>query len=266
MKGWLVGLALGAVVAAAGVGLWVTWDSTQTTAETMPVGTVDRLVTSTTTGLRAATTLPPPPACRTADEPVTTDPGTEWATTLVDTARALPPTFVPPGLVDVTEAGFDSRDQVRTEVIADLGAMRAAAEAAGTPIVVVSGYRSFDYQRNLYDNEVRETGEAEALVTTARPGHSEHQLGTAVDVLDPGAGELTAAFGATPAGRWVAEHAHEYGFVQSYPEGARDLACYEYEPWHLRYVGREHAAAVHESGVTLREWLAARADDAGSRR
>jgi D-alanyl-D-alanine carboxypeptidase len=262
MKGWLVGLALGAVVVATGLGLWATWDSTQTTAETMPVGTVDRLVT-TTSGARPTTTLPPPPACQIDDQPVTSDPAAEWATTLVDTALALPPAFVPPGLVEVSEAGFDSRDQVRTEVIADLGAMRAAAEANGTPIVVVSGYRSFDYQRNLYDNDVRELGEPEARRTTARPGHSEHQLGTAVDVLEPEAGELTPAFGQTPAGRWVVDHAHEYGFVQSYPEGAGDRTCYEYEPWHLRYVGREHAAAVHESGLTLREWLAARADDAG---
>jgi LAS superfamily LD-carboxypeptidase LdcB len=70
---------------------------------------------------------------------------------------------------------------------------------------------------------------------------------------------LTADFAATPAGRWLAEHAHEYGFVISYPDGATAVTCYEFEPWHLRYVGRENAAAVVDSGVPLREWLFDRA-------
>lgn len=264
MKGWLVGLALVVVVAASGVGLWATWDSTQTTSSADTVGSSERLVTTTTSGLPATTTLlPPPPPCEIADGPVTADPAADWATTVIDTGRALPATFTPPDLVEVSEAGFDSRDQVRREVIADLGALRAATEANGTPIVVISGYRSFDYQQNLFSRRVDEVGEAEAVLRTARPGHSEHQLGTAVDVLDPGVGDVTTAFALTPAGTWVAEHAHEFGFVLSYPDGARDRTCYEFEPWHLRYVGRENAAAIHESGLTPREWMLARADDAG---
>ena len=83
-------------------------------------------------------------------------------------------------------------------------------------------------------------------------------------MLDPDAGDLTTAFAQTPAGQWVAAHAHEYGFVLSYPDAARERTCYEFEPWHLRYVGRDVAAEIHESGLTAREWmLADRANAAG---
>jgi D-alanyl-D-alanine carboxypeptidase len=215
-------------------------------------------VTTTAPLRQTTTTVPEPPPCTVGDESVTSDPATEWATTVVDTGHRLPPEFAPADLVEVDEAGFDSRDRIRSFVIADLSALRQAAEANGTPIVVISAYRSFDYQGDLFDERVAQVGEAEAALRTARPGHSEHQLGTAIDVLDPGVGDLTTAFAATPAGQWVAAHAHEYGFVLSYPDGARDRTCYEYEPWHLRYVGRDVAAAIHESGLTAREWMAAR--------
>ncbi|HEX5946585.1 MAG TPA: M15 family metallopeptidase [Acidimicrobiales bacterium] len=261
MKGWLVGLALLVVVVASGAGLWITWESTQSTTPEQYASAANRsLVTATTSSVGPATTtttIPAPPACEVGDELITTDPTTEWATTVIDTGRRLPEDYRPPDLVDATEAGFESRDQVRTIVIEDLTALRTAAEANGTPIVVISGYRSFSYQANLFFQRASQIGAEAAALHTAHPGHSEHQLGTAIDVLDPGVGELTTAFGDTPAGRWIADHAHEYGFVVSYPEGARDSTCYEYEPWHLRYVGRDVAAEIHESGVTARAWMLA---------
>lgn len=259
MKGWLVGLALLTVVVASGVGLWITWESTQSTSPEQYASASNRsLVPSTTsTVVPPTTTTIPPPACTVGDEQITTDPTAEWATTVIDTSRRLPETYAPPDLVDATEAGFESRDQVRAVVIDDLAALRAAAEANGTPVVVISGYRSFAYQENLFLERAAQVGPEEAAQRTARPGHSEHQLGTAIDVLDPGVGELTTAFGETPAGQWIAAHAHEFGFVVSYPEGAGDRTCYEYEPWHLRYVGRDVAAEIHDSGVTPREWMLA---------
>lgn len=259
MKGWLVGIALVIVLGAAGVGLWVTWDATQTTAGSMSMAANDGVVTTTTSRPQSTTTtVPEAPPCAVGEEPVTSDPLTDWATTIVDTGHSLPATFAPADLVEVREAGFASRDRVREFVIADLTALRQAAEANGTPIVVISAYRSYDYQNDLFAERVAEVGDAEAALRTARPGHSEHQLGTAIDVLDPGVGDLTIDFAATPAGQWVSAHAHEYGFVLSYPDGGRDRTCYEYEPWHLRYVGREIAAEVHETGLTAREWMVAR--------
>jgi D-alanyl-D-alanine carboxypeptidase len=253
MKGWLVGAALGIVAAAAGVGLWVTWDATQTTTAEPRLPPTSALSTTTQLGGVTTTALPPPPCD--LGGPVTEVDPEDWATVVIDTNRRLPAEYQPPDLVDATEAGFESRDQVRAIVIEDLTALREGAEANGTPIAIVSGYRSHAYQADLYESRVAAEGETAANLSTARPGHSEHQLGTAIDVLEPGVGELTAAFADTPAGQWVAAHAHDYGFVISYPEGVTDLTCYEFEPWHLRYVGRDNAAAIVESGVPPRVWM-----------
>jgi zinc D-Ala-D-Ala carboxypeptidase len=261
MKGWLVGLALATVVVASGAGLWISWDATQTTSADPGTITANALVTTTTPGSATTTTAPPPPDCDPGGEVVEVHPGNDWATTIIDTNRSLPASYAPTDLVDATAAGFESRDQVRAIVVDDLAALRAAAAANGTPIAVISGYRSYDYQKDLFDSRAAQEGEAAAALSTARPGHSEHQLGTAVDILEPGVGELTAAFATTPAGRWIAAHAHEFGFVISYPEGATDVTCYEFEPWHLRYVGRENAAAIVESGLPPREWMFDRANE-----
>jgi D-alanyl-D-alanine carboxypeptidase len=262
MKGWLVGVALGIVAAAAAVGLWATWDTTQTTSADPRRPPANALVTTTELGGITTTTAPPPPACDLGG-PVTEVNPADWATAVIDTNRRLPADYAPPDLVDATEAGFESRDQVREIVVEDLAALRVAAEANGTPLAIVSGYRSHAYQADLYNGRVAAEGQTAASLSTARPGHSEHQLGTAIDVLEPGVGELTAAFADTPAGQWVAAHAHEHGFVISYPEGATDVTCYEFEPWHLRYVGKENAAAIVEAGVPPRVWMFdfARQDD-----
>ena len=118
MKGWLVGLALLTVVVASGAGLWITWESTQSSPSDQYVSAANRsLVTSTTSGVwpsATTTTIPTAPACEVGDELITTDPTTEWATTVIDTSRRLPEDYRPPDLVDATEAGFESRDQVRT--------------------------------------------------------------------------------------------------------------------------------------------------------
>lgn len=178
----------------------------------------------------------------------------DWATVVVDAAHALPADFVPPDLVDVAAAGFETDDQIRQIVVPDLGALRSAAEANGTPLSLVSAYRSHTYQEGLFADAVEREGQEVAQRTTARPGHSEHQLGTAVDLIDS-SGTLDIAFAQRPAGTWLAQNAHRFGFVISYPDVPPERTCYEFEPWHLRYVGRETAAAVHQSDLTLREWL-----------
>jgi zinc D-Ala-D-Ala carboxypeptidase len=261
MKGWAVVAALVAVVVASGVGLWVTWDNTRTSATETDLVPEDLVPTTTFPLAAGATTTTALEGCALAEGDevggVLGDPGVNWDRVVIDPAHPLPPEFEPDDLVSVSEAGFPSQDQVRSIVIPDLAALRAAAEANGTPLVVVSGYRSYAYQEDLFDNRVEQVGEAEAARRTARPGHSEHQLGTALDVLDPGAGDLTTAFAATPQGQWLAANAHTYGFVISYPDGASDRTCYEYEPWHLRYVGPSTAAAIRNAGLTPREWMLA---------
>ena len=98
-------------------------------------------------------------------------------------------------------------------------------------------------------------GYEQALRTSARAGHSEHQLGTSIDVTSEG-GAAPWEYGdwaSTPAGGWMAANAWRYGFVMSYPRGAFDRTCYDYEPWHYRYVGRDLAAQIVASGLTPRE-------------
>jgi D-alanyl-D-alanine carboxypeptidase len=241
-------------VVAVGTGLWVTWDSTRVPdASTLTAAPSQRTATTTTT--TTGVTAPPIPACTQGDEPVEGDPLADWATIVIDTGHALPPEFTPGDLVEVRAAGFAQSDRVREIVVLDLAALRLAAEANGTPIVVVSAYRSFAYQDGLFRDAAARLGESRAAAGIARPGHSEHQLGTALDVLDADAGELSAAFGDTPAGQWLAAHAHEHGFVLSYPADAQERSCYQFEPWHLRYVGRDIAAQIHDSGLAPREWF-----------
>jgi len=141
---------------------------------------------------------------------------------------------------------------VREEVGEQLELLVAAAERDGHGLRVISGYRSYDTQAGTYDYWVRHYGRAAADASSARPGHSEHQTGLAVD-LDSTTGEcyLEPCFGDTDEGRWVAAHAHEFGFVLSYPEGSRALTGYTYEPWHVRYVGPQVAGDMHRRGIAL---------------
>jgi D-alanyl-D-alanine carboxypeptidase len=264
VRGWIATLAVVVVIVAVGIGLWATWDSTRVSDGSTLTAGPDPLINTTTTSPTATTSTVAQaiPACSQGDEPAERDPLTAWATIVIDTNRALPPEFAPGDLVEVTAAGFAQLDRVRELVIPDLAALRQAAEANATPIVVISAYRSFVYQQGLFQDEVERVGESQAAARVARPGHSEHQLGTALDVLDPEAGELSAAFADTPAGQWIAAHAHEYGFVLSYPADALERTCYEFEPWHLRYVGRDIAAQIRGSGVSPREWLLVAGDRA----
>jgi zinc D-Ala-D-Ala carboxypeptidase len=196
------------------------------------------------------------PVCRYADEPAPHAGVDEWASTIVDTIEALPDDYVPPDLVPVGRAGIAGSGLIRSLVIGDLRDLAEAAADAGNPIAVASAYRSRERQASVFASWVAQSGEADARRFSARPGHSEHELGTALDVrAAAGGAPWTGSFGATAAGRWIEGHASEYGFVLSYPAGAQDLTCYGAEPWHLRYVGRERAAAVAASGLTLREWL-----------
>jgi len=127
-----------------------------------------------------------------------------------------------------------------------LDAMFARAEREHVALEAVSAHRDFDDQARVYDAYAERDGKQAADTYSARPGHSEHQLGLALDVrgLDR-QHELEPAFKDTPVGRWVGAHAHEFGFVVRYPEGQRAVTGYEPEPWHLRYVGPEVAAFMH---------------------
>lgn len=198
-----------------------------------------------------------PPPCEVGERVLAGDPASEHATLLLDLLWRLPPGFEPPDLVPVRQAGFPSDLQVRAVVVDDLRAMREAAEADGLTLAVQSAYRSEAYQDQVHRGWVALLGAEQAALTSARPGHSEHQLGTAVDLRSadgPPAWDLED-WALTPEGAWVAVHAHRFGFLISYPMGSLATTCYDYEPWHLRWVGRELAAEVHASDLPLRAYL-----------
>ncbi len=144
---------------------------------------------------------------------------------------------------------------MRRIALRDLRALADAAAANGTPLSNISSYRSYRQQRILFNGYVDAYGYDEATTFSARPGHSEHQLGLTFDFTAPGDGGLTSNWEATPTGGWMARNAWKFGWVMSYPKGKTDVTCFTYEPWHYRYVGRDVAAAIHESGLTTREYL-----------
>ena len=181
----------------------------------------------------------------------------DWAISLLDTVYMLPSGYYPGDLVDTGAAGLNGGYPIRAFVVPDLRAMVEAARAAGAPLAVVSAFRSHDQQVATFNHWVSVAGYQQALRTSARPGHSEHQLGTTLDFTSAGGGapwEYTD-WATTPAGAWMRANAWRYGFVMSYPAGTYAQTGYDYEPWHYRYVGRELAAAIAASGLTPREFL-----------
>jgi zinc D-Ala-D-Ala carboxypeptidase len=204
----------------------------------------------------AASVATPVPLCR-YDDLVTRPAGYgDWAATIVDTAYRLPRGYAPRDLVPVSRSGLAGSGLVRRFVVSDLSALVRAARAARVPLVALSGYRSFDSQAWSFADWVRKKGYEAALGGSARAGHSEHQLGTALDFTSwPGVEPWYFVWFASPTARWLAANAWRYGFVMSYPRGEDARSCYHHEPWHYRYVGRAVAAAVHAAGVPLRAYL-----------
>ena len=195
----------------------------------------------------------PRPDCRLDD--VLTEPRgyDDWATTLVDWNLGVGRDYEPPDLVSVYNAGVTGGGYVRRVAFDDLKAMAADARQAGVPLGNVSAYRGYKQQRKLFNKYVDGYGFDKAITFSARPGHSEHQLGLVLDFA--AAGSTTFVNETVGAGRWLSKNAWKYGWLMSYPDGKDDLVCYGYEPWHYRYVGRELAGKIHDAGLTIREYL-----------
>ena len=129
--------------------------------------------------------------------------------------------------------------------------MQQAAAAEGISLWICSGYRSYSYQQQLYDNYVAQDGKDEADRYSARPGHSEHQTGLAIDVNDAG-----SSFDNTPEAAWLAAHCADYGFIIRYKPGKESSTGYMAESWHIRYLGdAELCRKIDASGLSLEEYL-----------
>lgn len=179
---------------------------------------------------------------------------------LVNKYRKLPDGYEPADLtypiVPLHGAAKD-KTLMRKEAAKALEKLFEGAEANDIELTPVSAYRSFDRQQSLYNFYIETHGEEWTHAYSALPGTSEHQTGLAMDVSSPNFGnKLEKEFGETKEGAWLADHAHEYGFIIRYPEDKVDITEYHYEPWHIRYVGVKHATYLYENDLVLEEVMA----------
>ncbi len=178
----------------------------------------------------------------------TDKPESPWV--VINKVRPLPDKYVPAELTTIRSA------QMQALAAADLEKLMSAAAKDNVALRIISGYRSFETQQALYDGYVKKDGQAQADTYSARPGYSEHQTGLAAD-LGNGSGhcDLDICFAATGGGQWLSANAHTYGFTIRYPEGKTPITGFQYEPWHIRYVGVDLANELRSKKQTLEEFF-----------
>ncbi|WP_214804496.1 M15 family metallopeptidase [Exiguobacterium sp. s46] len=179
---------------------------------------------------------------------------------VVNKKYSLPIDYKPSDLVvpDVSfsYSGVLEQSYMRAPAAKQMEKMFAAAKKEGVTLNAVSGFRSGERQKVLYNNYVARDGKAAADQYSARPGHSEHQTGLTFDISAPSVGNgLTAALGDTKEGKWIANNAAKYGFIVRYDRGFQSRTGYTYEPWHIRYVGVDAATQIKNNGQTLEEYM-----------
>ena len=216
-------------------------------------------------GVMAFTTAAPetsaPPASDTDPVPELPEPVREpdWRLTLVNEANPLPEDYEP----DTAEADNGYLFDIRA--VEPLRALLQAGREAGLDLVVTSGWRSWAYQEQLFEDKVsrvmsgtglaRAAAEELAADEVARPGTSEHQLGLAVDIISNAHPELNEAWAETEEAEWLKAHCAEYGFILRYPPEKSEITGITWEPWHFRYVGEEAAVYIMENDLCLEEYL-----------
>ena len=187
----------------------------------------------------------------------TTEPGSLWV--VVNKAKPLAPEdYAPEDLVNPGLPSDGVTVHMRKEAAEQLKAMATAANAdTGEQMALASGFRSFTQQKKVFTRVEEVYGTEHAETFSARPGHSEHQTGLVADLSEVGSDtRLEEAFAGSATGKWVAQESWKYGFIVRYPEGAADITGFKFEPWHVRYVGGELAAYMHENKIaTLEEAL-----------
>ncbi|WP_042220496.1 D-alanyl-D-alanine carboxypeptidase family protein [Oceanobacillus manasiensis] len=179
---------------------------------------------------------------------------------LVNKEYALPGDYLPEDLVTPNVRFPFTEDlpkkQMRQIAAIKLEKLFKAADEAGMDLYAQSGFRSYDRQHAIFASNAAEHGEEAANNFSARPGESEHQTGLAMDVTSPEMNfQLNTEFGKTDEGIWVKENAAQFGFIIRFPEGKEEITQYQYEPWHIRYVGEKTAKEIMEQGITLEEYF-----------
>ena len=170
----------------------------------------------------------------------------------VNKNNCLPVDYVPDDLVNISdyEIPENSAFMLRKIVMQDLQEMVSQAKKEGIGLKVISAYRSYQKQGQIYNSWVAQLGIKEAQRQSAVPGCSQHQLGTAIDF-----NELNFSFADSLVGIWLYQNAWKYGWVISYPKNSEDITGYAYEPWHYRYIGKENAEEMQKQGLILSKFL-----------
>jgi D-alanyl-D-alanine carboxypeptidase len=170
----------------------------------------------------------------------------QWYLILVNNQNAMPDDF------DIETAEVEDGYVIDTRVNDALQEMLADCREAGYSPRIISTFRTRETQQYLYDHTANKAD-------TAVPGHSEHECGLAADIIDSAslgwADPLIAEQEDMPAQKWLMEHCQDYGFILRYPKDKEDITEIIYEPWHYRYVGKEHASIIMENGICLEEYL-----------
>jgi D-alanyl-D-alanine carboxypeptidase len=260
-----VALSLGVLV----VVVFSALSDDEASGSTLPVISRDGPApTETPTPVEATPTprpaTPAAPAATNPPQTSTTAPATGFGEVLpcgnilvpLDKEHRLPEDCAPGDLVALPgNVSYAGQQLMRATAAAAFVEMATAAANDGRVIVARSTYRSYATQAATWDDSVRRFGLEYTTRTVARPGHSEHQLGTTADVTSASAGYELEGFEDTVEARWVEENSWRHGFIISYPAGKEGVTGYAYEAWHVRFVGKDVAASVHSSGLTLGEYL-----------
>lgn len=172
---------------------------------------------------------------------------------LVNKNNQLQSNYVPEDLESISLKYANSDKYLKKEARIAFETLSEDASKSGYRIVAVSAYRDYNYQNQLFNYYVEEKGLDYALDCSAKPGHSEHQTGLALDV--EGENKDYDNFENSKAFLWIKDNAHKYGFILRYPKGKENITGFKYEPWHYRYVGTEAANEIYNKNITLEEYL-----------
>lgn len=179
---------------------------------------------------------------------------------LVNKENNLSPTYIPEDLiipnVPFSFEGEDQKKYLRKDAAQALEALITKAQEEGHSILAVSGYRSYERQKAIFLGNVKKHGFKKANTFSALPGQSEHQTGLAMDVSSASVNyRLSNNFAETPEGMWLNDNAHLFGFIIRYSQDKVHITGYQYEPWHIRYVGIDAATEIKMNNLTLEEYL-----------
>lgn len=180
-----------------------------------------------------------------------------WLSNIDQNNSLIDYTYIPKSL-KIIGLTYSTRNDIciTNETLTYLKLMLDKAKLDGLTIKVSSGFRSYELQKVIYNNNIKNSG-GETSISVAKPGYSEHQLGTTIDLTGASINYSSAVdnFNNTKEDIWLRENAYLYGFVQSYPLGKENTTGYMYEPWHYRYVGIDNAKEIINNGDTIIEFL-----------